>query len=247
MQGNYLEQALGMIHSRRLAAEQQNRERIMEIEGRIPEVSEVNYQMFRTSRDLMQIIVKGENTKERVAALRQQNLQAQEMIRRLLKEHGYPEDYLELHYTCEKCNDTGYFQQKYCTCLTDLIAKLSARELNKSVQFEQCSFENFDLNYYRGFQTENGGSCYQAMEKVYFFCQEYARQFTNHSSSILMFGKTGRGKTHLSLAIANRVLQNGYNVLYDSAINFCGRWKRNTSAEAAAMTTRWTRCCPAIC
>ena len=31
MQGNYLEQALGMIHSRRLAAEQQNRERIMEI------------------------------------------------------------------------------------------------------------------------------------------------------------------------------------------------------------------------
>ena len=220
MQGNYLEQALGMIHSRRLAAEQQNRERIMEIESRIPEVSEVNYQMFRTSRDLMQIIVKGENTKERVAALRQQNLQAQEMIRRLLKEHGYPEDYLELHYTCEKCNDTGYFQQKYCTCLTDLIAKLSARELNKSVQFEQCSFENFDLNYYRGFQTENGGSCYQAMEKVYFFCQEYARQFTNHSSSILMFGKTGRGKTHLSLAIANRVLQNGYNVLYDSAINF---------------------------
>lgn len=220
MQGNYLEQALGMIHSRRLAAEQQNRERIMEIESRIPEVSEVNYQMFRTSRDLMQIIVKGENTKERVAALRQQNLQAQEMIRRLLKEHGYPEDYLELHYTCEKCNDTGYFHQKYCTCLTDLIAKLSARELNKSVQFEQCSFENFDLNYYRGFQTENGGSCYQAMEKVYFFCQEYARQFTNHSSSILMFGKTGRGKTHLSLAIANRVLQNGYNVLYDSAINF---------------------------
>lgn len=220
MQGNYLEQALGMIHSRRLAAEQQNRERIMEIESRIPEVSEVNYQMFRTSRDLMQIIVKGENTKERVEALRQQNLQAQEMIRRLLKEHGYPEDYLELHYTCEKCNDTGYFQQKYCTCLTDLIAKLSARELNKSVQFERCSFENFDLNYYRGFQTENGGSCYQAMEKVYFFCQEYARQFTNHSSSILMFGKTGRGKTHLSLAIANRVLQNGYNVLYDSAINF---------------------------
>lgn len=220
MQGNYLEQALGMIHSRRLAAEQQNRERIMEIESRIPEVSEVNYQMFRTSRDLMQIIVKGENTKERVAALRQQNLQAQEMIRRLLKEHGYPEDYLELHYTCEKCHDTGYFQQKYCICLTDLIAKLSARELNKSVQFEQCSFENFDLNYYRGFQTENGGSCYQAMEKVYFFCQEYARQFTNHSSSILMFGKTGRGKTHLSLAIANRVLQNGYNVLYDSAINF---------------------------
>ena len=63
MQENYLEQALGMIHSRRLAAEQQNRERIMEIESRIPEVSEVNYQMFRTSRDLMQIMSRAKTRK----------------------------------------------------------------------------------------------------------------------------------------------------------------------------------------
>ena len=58
------------------------------------------------------------------------------------------------------------------------------------------------------------------MERVFLFCQEYANQFTSESPSILMFGKTGLGKTHLSLAIANVVLQKGYSVLYDSAINF---------------------------
>ena len=121
--------------------------------------------------------------------------------------------------SCTVCFQCPNFH--FAETLTAELSLTAQRLLgNQSVQFEQCSFENFDLNYYRGFQTENGGSCYQAMEKVYFFCQEYARQFTNHSSSILMFGKTGRGKTHLSLAIANRVLQNGYNVLYDSAINF---------------------------
>ena len=35
-----------------------------------------------------------------------------------------------------------------------------------------------------------------------------------------MYGKTGLGKTHLSLAIANEVLKKGFSVLYDSVINF---------------------------
>ena len=35
-----------------------------------------------------------------------------------------------------------------------------------------------------------------------------------------MFGRTGLGKTHLSLAIANEVLKKGYNVLYDSTLNY---------------------------
>ena len=35
-----------------------------------------------------------------------------------------------------------------------------------------------------------------------------------------MFGKTGLGKTHLSLAIANEVVKKGYTVLYDSAQNY---------------------------
>ena len=34
-----------------------------------------------------------------------------------------------------------------------------------------------------------------------------------------MSGKTGLGKTHLSLAIAAKVLEKGYSVIYDSAIN----------------------------
>ena len=148
-----LEHALRIISTRRNSARTQQEERIQEIETRIPEVVEINRQLFRTSRNLLEIIRDGGNVSEQVESLRRQNQQGQAMIRTLLEQHGYPADYLELHYTCEKCQDTGFFQGKTCSCLTELVAKLSAEKLNQSVRFEQCSFENFSLDYYKGLHT----------------------------------------------------------------------------------------------
>ncbi len=220
MENNYMEQAMQRIANRRNKAKIQNEERIQEIETRIPEVIEINRQLFLTGRDLMQIIQKGENVQQRVEQLRRQNMQAQQMVQQLLVQHGYPADYLDMHYTCEKCQDTGYYQGKFCTCLTELAGKLAAKKLNQSVQFLDCSFSNFSLEYYQGLHTSNGASCYTAMERVMNYCREYARHFDTNAPSILMEGKTGLGKTHLSLAIANEVLKKGYSVLYDSVINF---------------------------
>ncbi len=217
---NETEHALQLISDRRNAAIAQNQERIQEIERRIPEIVEINHQLYSTSRELMRIIQKGEDVTAKVQNLQQNNQQAQQMIRNLLVQNGYPEDYLEMHYTCEKCQDTGYSGGKFCTCLTELSAKLAAEKLNRSVQFTSCSFSSFSLSYYANQHTASGKSCYAAMECVYLFCQEYARQFSLDSPSILMYGKTGLGKTHLSLAIANEVLKKGFSVLYDSVINF---------------------------
>lgn len=220
MKPEHLEQALERVGARRKQAITVNDEHFREVNDRIPEIAEINRQLFQTSRSLMQIIRSGENTAERIEKLKHQNQQAQLLVRRLLAANGYPEDYLEVHFTCPKCGDTGYYQGTYCACLMTLAAQIATRELNRNAQVNLCSFDSFDLNYYRGHRTESGSDCYRAMEIIYHFCKEYAAHFSKESPSILMYGSTGLGKTHLSLSIASAVLEKGYSVLYDSVINF---------------------------
>ncbi len=220
MKPELLEKARAEISARRNRAHTRNDERFAEINTRIPEVAEINRQLFQTSRKLMQIIQNGEDTERRIEALRHQNQQAQLMVRSLLKANGYPEDYLDMKYSCPVCSDTGISGGRYCDCLTSLAAKLAADELNQNAQVKLCSFDTFDLSYYKGHKTENGADCYRAMEMIFSFCKEYAAHFSKESPSILMFGGTGLGKTHLSLSIASAVLEKGFSVLYDSVINF---------------------------
>lgn len=220
MKLEHLEQARSEISARRNRAKTENDRRFEEINTLIPEIAEINRQLFQTSRNLMQIIRNGENTADRVDALKRQNQQAQIMVHKLLIANGYPEDYLNIAYTCPKCSDTGYSGGTYCSCLTALAAKIAASELNRNAQVNLCSFESFDLSYYYGRKTENGTDCYKAMEMIFEFCKSYAASFSKESPSILMFGKTGLGKTHLSLSIASAVLEKGFSVLYDSVINF---------------------------
>ncbi len=220
MKAEHLEQARGIINARRNRARTMNDERFAEINTRIPEIAEINRQLFQTSRSIMQIIQSGESTEKRIEELKSQNQQAQLMVRSLLKAYGYPENYLDMEYVCPKCSDTGYSAGTYCSCLTSLAAQIAANDLNRNAQINLCSFDSFDLSYYRGRKTEGGYDCYKAMEMIYNFCKEYAAHFSKDSPSILMYGNTGLGKTHLSLSIASAVLEKGYSVLYDSVINF---------------------------
>jgi DNA replication protein DnaC len=79
----------------------------------------------------------------------------------------------------------------------------------------KCSFQNFDLKYYKGL-TPKGKRFYEIMKKNYTFCIEYAENFSERSKNIFIMGLTGLGKTHLSLAIANVVLKKGYEVICGS-------------------------------
>jgi DNA replication protein DnaC len=45
-------------------------------------------------------------------------------------------------------------------------------------------------------------------------CKRYAAEFSRESPSLLMLGKTGLGKTHLSLAICSALAEKGFGVVY---------------------------------
>ena len=214
MDSEIFDKAQAILTLRRKKAETENEERIREINEMIPQIREINEVIFNTGKELIAIISngKGKDISDKVEQLKQYNLGAQAMSRKILAEYGYPEDYLDMHYTCPKCCDRGYNGSKFCDCFKTICGKLAADELNKNSQLSLSSFDSFSLTYYSG---EN----YSAMKKILEYTMQYAATFTPDSKSILMFGQTGLGKTHLSLAIANKVLEKGYGVIYDSAIN----------------------------
>lgn len=214
MDSEIFEKAQSIINNRRIRAESENEARIRNVNEKIPQIREINEVLFNTGKELISIISngKGKDVSQKIEQLKQYNLGAQAMSRKILKEHGYPEDYLDMHYTCPKCCDRGYNGSNFCDCLKTLCGKLAADELNKNSQLKLSSFDSFSLSYYSG---EN----YQAMKNILEYTKQYAATFSENSKSILMFGHTGLGKTHLSLAIAKTVLEKGYGVIYDSAIN----------------------------
>ena len=214
MNSEIYDKAMSVLVNRRARAVSENDMHIQEINSKIPQIHEINDVLFNTGKELIQIISEGNSadTQNKINQLRRNNLQAQEMSRKLLAANGYPEDYLDIHYTCNMCNDTGYCDGSYCDCLKKLCGRIAADELNKNAHLKLSDFDTFSLSYY-------DGDDYFNMQKILEFTKQYAETFNENSNSIFMFGKTGLGKTHLSLAIANRVLDKGYSVIYDSAIN----------------------------
>lgn len=208
------DRAHAILSQRRARAIAENDMRISEVTSKIPEIKEINSALFNTGRELIRIISAGKNSdiESEIEKIKNNNLGAQKLAVQLLVSNGYPDDYLDIQYKCKKCSDTGYIGSEICTCLNELFTNLTTSKLNKKAQLALSSFNTFSLDFYEGRDRAD-------MERILSFTKSYAENFSRTSDSILMFGNTGLGKTHISLAIANEVLQKGFSVIYDSTMN----------------------------
>lgn len=226
MNSSVFQEAMQKIASRRLRAEHENERRHEEVNRAIPQIAEVNHHLRQTASKIFETLQSGTDVQTRIEALRRQNLEAQQLSAALLTANGYPADYLDMHYTCEKCSDTGYQGGLYCDCLKRMVASVGIAQMNRSAQLELSTFDTFSLDYYRGRRTEQGEDCFPMMQDILNFCRRYADTFTLESPSLLFYGRTGLGKTHLSLAIVTEALGKGYEVIYDSIINLLQQVER---------------------
>ena len=210
------------LAERRLAAEKSADMRRKEIYERLPRAKELEQAIAFCGVEAARTVLRGGDAVAEMTKLKEKNLGLQRELKELLLSNGYAENALEPQYSCEKCNDTGYFEQGnrtlMCSCMKRELVACACDELNRSIPLSLCSFEAFDLERYsKTLDPSTGLVPYRHMEKVLKYCMAYARNFTPDSESILMRGKTGLGKTHLSLAIATEVIKRGYGVIYVSA------------------------------
>lgn len=203
------ETAQEIITARRSRAERDAQQRRKAFGKEEPLYPELMNEIILSTRDMMKTIGQGEKAKEMIEKASVRHRTITQNIKDLLAAHGYAEDYLEVHPTCLVCQDYGFVDTSYCECFVNLLKKLTFDEAAKRTPLQCSRFEDFSLRYYPDDTKEH-------MQAIFDYCKGYAETFDHDSYSLLFYGETGLGKTHLSLAIAGELIANGYYVLYDS-------------------------------
>lgn len=213
------ERAEDIMNQRRLQAEAQAEKRRREFSEAEPRYPALQRDLAEGTMKIMQVIGMGKGAAEFVEQHRQKCQLMQEGIRELLREHGLPADYLSTKYRCPICEDSGTDGSHYCQCMKKLLKELAFKQAGERSPLTISRFEDFSLHYYQGEQQRH-------MQNILQYCRDYTDTFDRDSYSLLFYGETGLGKTHLSLAIAGQLIEKGLFVLYDSTQNIMNRLER---------------------
>lgn len=190
-----------------------------ELYEKIPEVQVIDAELSGTGSAIMEVICSGEkNIEEKIEKIKAHNAELLVQRAGLLEVNGYPENYSDIHYECEKCGDTGYINTKMCDCMRHALIMAGYESSGLAGLIRSQSFDNFSLDYYR-----NSEANYEKMKKVLAMFKRFAEGFYKDAySNFILMGATGLGKTHLSTAIAKAVIENGYDVMYVTSVGMIG-------------------------
>ena len=178
---------------------------IAKLHKAVPRLGEIADRIAYLSLDYLKQSIRGNNSgkdiNSEVKALFQER-------KDILESLGLDEKVYEPKWNCPICKDLGYVRPGVvCECV--LKEKQALRESVSGIygNLREKRFANFFLKYYNDPQN---------MEQKVRVCKEVAEKIIagEESDNLLFIGDVGRGKTHLSLAIANEVLDKGKDVIY---------------------------------
>ena len=109
------------------------------------------------------------------------------------------------------------------------------------------SFDTFGLEWYDTQPGESGRSPRQLMERNLAVCQRFAAEFGKRPANLLLDGAPGLGKTFLSACIARVVSEDGFSVVYDTAVHVFARceaakFRSDEEPDAVADVHRFESC-----
>ena len=249
---NVLRRAAERLEDQRRRREEAQNARRREIYAAIPRVAEIDRQLRRTIVDIIAASLRqGNDPVPAIGVIRDKNLDLQAERAELLVAHGYPADALDDKPACPRCSDTGWRGAVMCDCLKNLCAQEQIKELSKLLDLGEQSFDTFSLDVYSPSPWRGSGiSPRENMEMVYEICLNYAQKFGRfYFNNLFLSGAPGLGKTFLSACIARTVSENGFSVVYDTAVNIFSRFEdrkfsrdAEDTREARDETRRYLSC-----
>ncbi len=222
------EQIMRMYEQKQLDNEHQLKRRYEEAYARIPRLRDIDDQISSLSLSRARCMLDGDD-----AALSTLKAELSELIsekKDVLTSFGYPENYLERHYSCPDCQDTGYINTDKCHCFKKAIVDLlytqsNLQEILKVENFDNCCLDFYSCNH---IDPLTGRSSRESILTALRTCREFAETFSDDSRSILLYGDTGVGKTFLSHCIAKELIDSAHSVIYFSAAQLFDFFAKNT-------------------
>ena len=142
----------------------------------------------------------------------------------ILAAAGVSEDYLTAVYRCNYCEDTGYTPSspgrlpQRCACLKQRMIEAYYSLSNIKGVLSEENFDTFDHRCFSPNMVEAEGISPQTnMRAVYRMATDFVQDFTAKFNNLLLYGRTGLGKTFVCHCIAKDLLDAGHTVLYLTA------------------------------
>lgn len=216
-----------VYNQKQLENKHEQDERVRKVYERIPQIRDLEQEISTRAVQCARRLLDGdESAKE---GLKQQIEDLREQKEILLASAGFPKDYMEMHYTCQDCQDTGYIGGKKCHCFKQEQIKLLYAQSNIDKIIETENFDTFSFEYFDNQEIvpEIQMTVADYMKQVLGWCREFVDNFQTEGGNLIFTGSTGVGKTFLTNCIARELIHAYHSVIYLSANDLFDVFSKN--------------------
>ena len=224
MANELLTSLLSEYEQKKHRAEKDAEMRKKELYEKIPRLQEIENELNSAAINTAKSILSGGS--QSIETLTHEVEKLKKEKENIFRENNISSDFLEPHYECNICKDTGYIQNgtsasTICSCLKQKLLDISYNKSNIS-NIKKENFDTFNPNIFSDKPEPEkykiNFSPRQNILSIKEKCIEFIDNFENPDYHNLLFtGNTGLGKTFMSNCIANELIKRGKNVFYQTA------------------------------
>ncbi len=188
--------------------------RVEEVYARVPQIGALDEEIRSQGARSARMALKGDTEAGRRFRENLADLREQKQV--LLAAAGYPPDYMDMHYQCPACKDTGYENGRRCRCFEQARTRILYAQSNIRQVLERENFDTLSYSWYDGERRLErlGMTELDYMKMVVAKCREFAAGFPEKGRNLLFTGSTGVGKTFLTNCIAKALIDRYISVIY---------------------------------